>query len=196
MSNEIEVTVCGWVGTHPRLIEGNGGTRILNLRLGSTPRRRDPVTGSWGDGPTQWFTVVAFRDLAANAALSLHKGDPVLVRGRLSMREWEHEGRPYWAAEIVADAIGPDLSRGAAFFTRTVRRNGDGGRDEWVGGRGVDAEAASFDAGDPGEGRPEPDEGPTANGRPDAGDERDAAGEDGQFRDAVVDLAPVSEATG
>jgi single-strand DNA-binding protein len=122
VSNEIEITVNGWVAQHPRLVEKPGGTRVLKLRVGSTPRRRDPLTGAWGDGPTQWFTVVAFRDLAANACLSLHKGDPVLVRGRLALAQWEHEGRTYTSNEITADAIGHDLARGTALFARTVRR--------------------------------------------------------------------------
>jgi single-strand DNA-binding protein len=121
--NEIEITVNGWVAQHPRLVERASGLRMLKLRVGSTPRRRDPLTGAWGDGPTQWFTVIAFRDLAANACYSLHKGDPVLVRGRLALARWEHEGRTYTQNEITADAIGHDLARGTTMFARTVRRS-------------------------------------------------------------------------
>lgn len=123
MSNEIEITVCGWVAKHPTLVERPGGMQVLNVRIGSTPRRRD-AAGTWGDGPTQWFNVVAFRDLAVNAAFSLHKGDPVLVRGRLAHVQWEHDGRAFAQNEITAEAIGHDLSRGRAMFTRTVRRSG------------------------------------------------------------------------
>lgn len=125
MSNEIEITVSGWVGSHPRLVESARGTRVLNVRVGSTPRRRDPATGVWFDGPTEWFTVVAFRDLAANAAHSLHKGDPVVVRGRLSFSQWEHDGRTHARNEITADAIGHNLVCGTSLFARSVRRNGE-----------------------------------------------------------------------
>ncbi len=149
MSNEIEVAVSGWVATAPRLTIKPSGMRVLHMRIGSTPRRRDPVTGSWGDGPTQWFSVVAFRDLAANSALSLHKGMPVLVRGRLEARQWEHEGKTYYSNDIVADSIGPDLSRGTALYAKTVRQDGDGIAGQGGYGGGPSAVFDGYDGPDP-----------------------------------------------
>lgn len=129
MSNEIEITVCGYVGKHPSLVERQGGVSVLNLRIGTTPRRRD-AAGVWGDGPTQWFSVVAFRELAVNAAMSLRKGDPVLVKGRLSHEQWERDGRSFDDNKITADAIGHDLTRGRTMFARTVRRAGAEAADD------------------------------------------------------------------
>jgi single-strand DNA-binding protein len=121
VSNEIEITVNGWVAQRPRVVERAGGLQVLSMRIGSTPRKRDVTTGAWGNGPTQWFAVTAFRDLATNTAASLRKGDPVLVRGRFTSRQWEHEGRLYFSNEIAADSIGIELSCGTALFGRLKR---------------------------------------------------------------------------
>jgi single-strand DNA-binding protein len=119
--NEIEVTVRGWVGQRPKLVDTKGQASMLAMRVGTTPRRKDR-TGAWTDGETRWFSVIAFGDLAENASRSLRKGDPVLVRGRLELRRSEREGREYCSHEIVADAIGPELTFGTALYAPTVRR--------------------------------------------------------------------------
>ena len=53
------------------------------------PRRQDRATGEWVDTNTSYATVVCWRKLATNAAECLRKGDPVMVRGRLSVREYD-----------------------------------------------------------------------------------------------------------
>lgn len=138
VSNDIEITVRGWVATAPRLLE-TGRVPMMRMRLGSTPRRYDAVLGGWANGVTEWFSVVAFRELADNAARSLRKGDPVLLRGRLRMTRSERDGKEYASNEIVADSIGPDLGYGTTLFARTARR----GRD---GGPGGDQDAVGVDA--------------------------------------------------
>ena len=122
MSNEIEITVKGWVGQRPRLVDTRSGAPMMTMRVGSTPRRRDPAREVWVDGETTWFSVLAFGDLADNASRSLRKGDPVLVRGRLSVKRTESDGREFVNAEIVADAIGPELARGTALYSPVVHR--------------------------------------------------------------------------
>lgn len=125
MLNETEITVKGWVGQHPRTsVTRNGGT-MTTLRVGTTPRRRDAATGEWRDGQTSWFSVLVFGDLADNVARSMRKGDPVLVRGRCSLKRSEYQGKEHLNAEIVADAIGPELSRGTALYAPMVRRSRD-----------------------------------------------------------------------
>lgn len=125
MSNEIDVTVKGWLAWEPKLTETTRGIPQVKFRVGSTPRRRDAVTGQWNDGPTEWFDVIAYRDLAENAALSLRKGTPVVVRGRLEFRQWDRDGKPYSTNQIVADAIGVELSRGVATYRRMVSSTGE-----------------------------------------------------------------------
>ena len=92
MSNETEITVKGWVGQHPRMSVTRSGETMATLRVGSTPRRRDGASGEWGDAQTSWFSVLVFGERADNVARSLRKGDPVLVRGRYSLKRSEYEG--------------------------------------------------------------------------------------------------------
>ena len=50
--------------------------------------------------------------------LSLCKGDPVVVTGRLSVREYEVDGARRYMTEIAATSVGPDLSRSSARVTQ------------------------------------------------------------------------------
>ena len=133
------VTVTGWAGTTPREISGDG-VAFTSFRVSVTERRFDPRSGEWGDGPTEWFTVKAFRELALNVAESIRKGDPVVVMGRLRTEVWQSDRGPQPGFVIEADAVGHDLMWGAGSFRRRVRRDGptDGPepRDPGSGGPG------------------------------------------------------------
>jgi single-strand DNA-binding protein len=79
-----------------------------------------------GDGPTSFVTVLCWRTLADNVAVCLRKGEPVLVRGRLRVREYESkDGSRGTETEVDASSIGHDLSRGVAHFSRTRRAPGE-----------------------------------------------------------------------
>lgn len=124
MSNEIEVTVRGWIGQRPKLLETKGPSPMMSMRVGTTPRRRDK-SGAWVDGETTWLSVIAFGELAENVTRSLRKGDPVVVRGRLAMKKSERDGREFVTPEVLADAIGPELTFGTALYAPVVRRARD-----------------------------------------------------------------------
>ena len=114
------ITVRGLVATTPRHIVTSEGLAITSFRLAQATRRFDRDSGSWVGSETQWFTVSAFRSLATNTFESIQKGDRVIVTGPLKTREWENGERTGTSVEITADAIGHDLNRGTAIFTRTV----------------------------------------------------------------------------
>ena len=126
MSNGITATVVGWIATAPRQVIGPSGVAFASFRMASTPRYYDRAAGSWADGRTEWITVKVFRDAAFNVAASLHKGDPVVVRGRLGTSEWESENGPRTDLVLEASALGPDLTRGRCAFARTVHVGGEG----------------------------------------------------------------------
>lgn len=90
---------------------------IANFRLAHTPRVRR--NGEWSDAPTTWITVTCFRSLAENIKASLHKGQPVLVAGRLRTNVWSKEGVTYERLTLEATAVGHDLTRGTATFFRS-----------------------------------------------------------------------------
>lgn len=120
MIHEAQVNLAGYVATDPKFRKVAGDTSSTKLRVAYTARRRDRETGEWGDGPTSFVNVQCWRTLADNVAMSVHKGEPVLVMGRLQVRRYEDtEGVPRTAVEIEATSVGHDLARGVAKFSRT-----------------------------------------------------------------------------
>jgi single-strand DNA-binding protein len=112
------ITLTGIVGSEPRAITTAEGLAITSFRLASTQRRFDKGQEKWVDGETNWYTISTFRQLATNSAVSVKKGERVLVTGRLRIREWESGGKTGTNIEIEADAVGHDLSWGTASFSR------------------------------------------------------------------------------
>lgn len=114
------ITLTGLVATTPRVVTTAEGLHITSFRLASTQRRFDRARQSWVDGDTNWYTVSMFRKLAANAAVSLQKGDRVIVAGRLRLRDWEAGERKGINIDIEADVVGHDLAWGTAVFARNI----------------------------------------------------------------------------
>src|SRR5699024_6302170 len=97
---------------------------VLNLRIASTSRRRDRDTGEWIDDAKLFITATCWRRLAENVATSMHKGDPVIVSGRIFTREFSVNEVKRINYELEASAVGHDLSRGVARFQRVTRPSG------------------------------------------------------------------------
>jgi single-strand DNA-binding protein len=111
--------VTGLVATTPRHITTSEGLAITSFRLASSQRRYDRAQQAWVDGDTNWYTVSAFRSLGSNAAVSINKGDRIVVSGKLRIRDWENTDRSGTTVEIEADCLGHDLSWGTATFVRS-----------------------------------------------------------------------------
>ncbi|MCQ1986559.1 single-stranded DNA-binding protein [Arthrobacter sp. zg-Y844] len=139
------ITLRGYVATDLRQNTTDNGLAVASFRMCTTERRYDRDTGGWQDGQTNWYAVSLFRQLATNAAFSIHKGDRVVVTGRLRLRQWVTEdGRSGTSADIDADTVGHDLMWGTASFRRTTSAGSDasgvgGGIDGGMaGGAGTD----------------------------------------------------------
>jgi len=113
--------VTGNVATEVKFTNTNEGVPVASFRLAASERKFDRDTNRWIDGDVTWYSVVCWRHVAENCAVSLHKGDPVVIVGRLSLREWEQDGRTGSTLDLTADVIGHDLTRGTAAFERTRR---------------------------------------------------------------------------
>jgi single-strand DNA-binding protein len=126
MINDASIDLAGFVVSEPSFKRLATGTSTAKLRVAYTERRLNRETGEWGDGPTSFVTVLCWRALADNVAMCLRKGEPVLVRGRLRVREYEgKDGSRGTETEIDASSVGHDLSRGVAHFSRTRRAPGE-----------------------------------------------------------------------
>ncbi|MCU1482865.1 MAG: Single-stranded DNA-binding protein 1 [Subtercola sp.] len=135
------ISLTGVVATDPRHITTNDGLDITSFRLASSQRRFDRAKNSWVDAGTNWYTVTAFRQLAANMAVSLNKGDRVLASGRVRLREWSNSEKNGVTIEVEAEAVGHDLSWGSASFSKSMAGSRGGG------GNGVEP-AAGLPAGE------------------------------------------------
>jgi single-strand DNA-binding protein len=197
MHGDVTVTFSGFVATTPTLFTSPSGTDYTSFRIAQTRRYLDRERGEWVDGRTLWFTVKAFKRVARNVATSLHKGDPVVVTGRLSVDEWTGPDGPRSSLVVEATSLGHDLTLGESRFARTVHRRDEGQATARTGEPGDPAgdgpgtaagEGASAALGQGAGGTDLPDD-PWA--LPDVGDARDP----GDARD-TGDTGEVSDAAG
>jgi single-strand DNA-binding protein len=119
--NETYVTVVGNAVDAPTRRVLENGTSVCNFRVASTARRFDKEAGHWADGDSLYLKVTCWRQLADNVDASLHKGDPVVVTGRVFTRPYEREGQQRSSYEMEAVSVGHDLARGIADFQRNGR---------------------------------------------------------------------------
>ncbi len=124
--NETHVTVVGNLVADPVLRVTPGQREVAGFRLASTVRRFDPEQGRAVDVRTSFFSVSCWGYLARNVSESVRKGERVVVSGRLELREYTGtDGQPRLSADVVADAVGPDLTYGTSRFTRVRRGSAD-----------------------------------------------------------------------
>jgi single-strand DNA-binding protein len=118
---ETMIHIVGHVGTDIDRRETGRGTPVSSFRLATTPRYYDRAKGGYVDGVTNWLTVQCWRNLAENVLESLKRGDPVMVFGKLRTQEWVKGEERHSRFILEATAIGHDLSRGVAAFTKRSR---------------------------------------------------------------------------
>ncbi|CAL9440277.1 Single-stranded DNA-binding protein 1 [Streptomyces sp. enrichment culture] len=120
--NDTLVTLVGCVATQIDYKETANGPSA-RFRFAVTPRYFDRRKDAWTDGTTSFYTVWARRTLAVNLTGSVSVGEPLVVHGRLRVRDDppDAEGNRWFSAEIDATAIGHDLNRGTAAFRRITR---------------------------------------------------------------------------
>ncbi|WP_196250687.1 single-stranded DNA-binding protein [Cellulomonas sp. JZ18] len=144
-----DVTVVGWVGSDVRAYHlDGGGTPYAQFRLASTRRVYDRDTGTYRDGPTVWWTVKVWRQVADNVARSLRKGDPVVVVGRVGTSEWASPDGARTELVLEAVALGHDLVFGSTGFRRSTAgtRAAAGARPEEAAGTAAGDLATDGDA--------------------------------------------------
>ena len=107
MAQDNTVTLTGNLTKDPELRYTTGGRGVASFGL--AVNRRYQVNGEWQE-QVSFFNVVAWADLGENAAASLHKGNRVMVTGRLEQRSYDtREGEKRNITEVIADDLGPSL---------------------------------------------------------------------------------------
>jgi single-strand DNA-binding protein len=97
------VCLSGNLGADPELRHTSTGRKVAELRL-ATGRK------SKKDGElvleTQWTIIKAWEHQAEFAARYLHKGDPVIVQGRLHTEKWTSStGEPRSRVTVIASEV-------------------------------------------------------------------------------------------
>ncbi|HUG83353.1 MAG TPA: single-stranded DNA-binding protein [Euzebya sp.] len=125
MATENTITVIGNLTKDPDLRYTQSGVAVASLSVAVNRRMRNKDTNEWEDKLDGYFDINVWRDHAENVAESLHKGDRVLVIGRLIKRSYEdREGQTKWVTEIEADEICPSLRWARATVSRVSRGGG------------------------------------------------------------------------
>lgn len=130
--NDIITTVIGNAVTDVSLRVTSSGTSVASFRIASNSRRFEKSTSSWIDQEPSYLSITAWSQLAENVALSVHKGQPLVVTGKLKVRQWQDADKSGTNVEIDAIAIGHDLNRGSSEFTKVKRVSEFYEQDPWM----------------------------------------------------------------
>jgi single-strand DNA-binding protein len=110
--NEIPFYAAANLTRDPELRSTADGKSVARLSLAVTPRRREQ--GAWVDGTTTFIDATVWTEQAENVAKSLHKGDRVIVIGRVETRIYTptqggSAGQEVRKLEVIVDEVGPSL---------------------------------------------------------------------------------------
>jgi single-strand DNA-binding protein len=123
-TNDAFFSVTGYVATQPKKGVTKAGTKTLTFRIGWTPREVSRQTGEWTDLPSSFASVTCYRKIAENGAYCLRKGDPIVLKGTLRVREYDDQaGTRRNSVDVVADFLGHDLARGTSNFSKHSQRS-------------------------------------------------------------------------
>lgn len=102
MANPV-ITLIGRVGSDPEQVGSNG----LRLRVATSDSKINTQTNKWEDGPTSWWTVKAWKNVADNSKDVIRKGQEIIVVGTMSEETWidKSTGQPRSSYEINAKSI-------------------------------------------------------------------------------------------
>jgi single-strand DNA-binding protein len=102
MASVNKVILVGNLGADPETRYLPSGDAVCNIRMATTDRSRDKVSGELKEY-TEWHRVVFFGKLAETAGQYLKKGRQVYVEGRIRTNKWQDkEGNERYTTEIVA----------------------------------------------------------------------------------------------
>jgi single-strand DNA-binding protein len=104
MASLNKVQIIGNAGRDAELRYLANGTATANFSVAVSRNYRGP-DGDWKE-ETEWFNVVAWRELAERISQSVTKGKQVYVEGRLQTRSWDDDqGQKHQRTELVAQSI-------------------------------------------------------------------------------------------
>ncbi len=99
-----KVMIIGNIGTDPEMRYTPNGSPVTSFRM-ATSRAYTSADGERHQD-TEWFTIVAWNQLAEQCNQYLSKGRRAYVEGRLHSRTWEgQDGKTRFINEIIASRV-------------------------------------------------------------------------------------------
>jgi single-strand DNA-binding protein len=120
MTNNITITTTGNAVIEPLYFNKKDEMpEFASIRIASTPSFYSREKKEWTDGTTTWFDIKAFGTLASHVRDSVKKGDPLIVTGILSTRNYDRSDGTKGSSNVIkATAIGHNLLLGNSTFTK------------------------------------------------------------------------------
>jgi single-strand DNA-binding protein len=100
-----KVILMGNLGKDPETRTLESGTVMCRFSMATTETFKN--RSGERTSHTEWHNIVLWRGLAEVADKYLHKGDKVLIEGRIRTRSWEDKesGQMRYSTEILADQM-------------------------------------------------------------------------------------------
>lgn len=103
-------SVAGNLCKDPELRFTPSGRAVASLRIAVSERVRDDRTGNWTDGPTTYYDVTCWGNLAENVCDALEKGDRIVAEGRWAETSWtDDQGEVKTRVYLNARDLGPSM---------------------------------------------------------------------------------------
>jgi len=119
-----KVSLEGRLTRSPELKFTQSGAAVASFGVACNDRRKNPQTNEWEDGDPTFLDITCWRDMAENVAESLHRGDLVVIEGRIAMRKYTNKDNvEVTTYGVTAETIGPSLRWDRA----TVHKKADRG---------------------------------------------------------------------
>lgn len=117
-------SVAGNLTKDPELRYTANGTPVSNLRVAVSERIQAADTGEWIDGPTSYFDVQCWGQLAENAVNYLERGARIVAEGRWVSNAWvDKDGENQERIVLRARDLGPSMAyRGARLEPKKPKR--------------------------------------------------------------------------
>ncbi len=104
MANYNRIIIAGNITRDPETKATPGGTLLAKLTVAVSDRYKDKATGQTKE-KTSFIPVTVWREQAKNCERYLHKGDPVLVEGKLDILQYEKDGQKKTSVSINATSV-------------------------------------------------------------------------------------------
>ena len=123
-------TIAGNLGRDPEIKHTANGVAICSFSIAVNTRKKEG--NEWVDGPTTWWEIKTFKNLAELCAEQLTKGTKILVTGRPELEQWEgKEGEKRSKLVLLADEVGLLIWGKAGGGTKTYAAPTAEAGDSW-----------------------------------------------------------------